>query len=151
MLIFSGSTREFKLYQSVKFTDMTSDGPVKIKQTMNIQILFEKFGTGTCLWVDIGDNSSLLVFGNNSCPGQVDINSINPNIVTEPRLKYTYKNPDTLIISFNHIYNQVGSYNVRMRASNLVSSTSHEMVVVVLPYVCKNPNVTIKGRQNLQH
>ena len=132
------------------FTDMTSDGPVKINQSMNFQILFEKIGTGTCLWVDLGDNSSLLVFGNNSCPGQIDVDSINPNIVTEPRLKYTYKHPDTQIISFTHVYNQVGSYDVRMRASNLVSSTSHEMAVVVLSYVCKNPNVTIKGRQNLQ-
>ena len=128
---------------------MTTNGPVKINQTMNFEIIFEKFGTGTCLWVDLGDNSSLLAFGNNSCPGQIDVDSINPNIVTEPRLKYTYKHPDTQIISFNHVYNQVGSYDVRMRASNLVSSKSYELTAVVLSYVCKNPNVTIKGNQVL--
>ena len=139
---------KLNLYQSIVFTDMTTDGPVKINKTMNFAIIFEKFGTGTCLWIDLGDNSSLLVFGNNSCPRQIDVDSINPNIETQSRLNYTFKHPDTRRINFNHIYAQVGSYNVRMMASNLVSSKSYELTAVVLSYVCKNPNVTVKGNQN---
>ena len=131
------------------FTDMTSNEPVKVSQFMTFTILLEKFGTQTCLWFDLGDNGSLLVFGNQSCPWQVNIDSINPNIVAEPNLKYTFKHPGTEKIVIHHLYPRVGSYMVRMHASNPVSTATHEAVVVVLSFVCKRPNVTMKGTDTL--
>ncbi len=131
------------------FTDMTNNGPVKLNQTMTFTISLERFGNGTCLWVDMGDNSSLLVFGDDSCPGGIDVDLINPNIIAEPKLKYTFKHSDTQRIIIDHVYPRVGSYHVRMNASNPVSKANHEMVAVVLLLVCKNPNVTIKGRNVL--
>ena len=113
---------------------------------MTFTILLGSFGTGTCMWVDLGDNSSLLVFGHQSCPGEVDVDSINPKIVAEPRLKYTFKHPDTERITISHVYQRVGFYNVKMNASNILSTAAYEMVAVVLPYICKNPNITIKGK-----
>ena len=58
---------------------------------------------------------------------------------------YTYKPPDTQYITISHVYTRVASYNIRMNASNAISTVNHEMLGVVLPYVCKNPNVTIEG------
>ena len=114
---------------------------------MNFQISLTKLGTDTCLWVDLGDNSSLLVFGpgNQSCPGQIDVDSINPDITADPKMTYTYKSSDTKSISINHIYPSIGIYNVRLNASNIVSSATYEMVAVVLEFFCSNPNVTIQG------
>ena len=124
---------------------MTSNGPVKVNETMRFEIDLGKLGTGTCMWVDLGDNSPLHVFGNQSCPGQINVDSINPNIVAVPRMMYTYKPPDTQYITISHVYARVASYNIRMNASNAISTVNHEMLGVVLPYVCKNPNVTIEG------
>ena len=88
---------------------MTSNGPVKVNETMRFEIDLGKLGTGTCMWVDLGDNSPLHVFGNQSCPGQINVDSINPNIVAVPRMMYTYKPPDTQYITISHVYARVAS------------------------------------------
>ena len=48
-------------------------------------------------------------------------------------------------IIIHHRYPELGSYVVKMNASNEVSMVTHETVAVVLGYICKNPNVTITG------
>ena len=128
------------------FVDMGSNGPIKLNQTMTFTISLTKFGTQTCMWVDLGDNSSLLVYGDASCLAGINVDSINPNIVAEPKLKHIYAHSDIQMITINHAYPRDGTYNVRMNGSNFLSKATHEMVAVVLPFVCKNPNVTIKGR-----
>lgn len=133
------------------FIDMTNDGPVKPNQTMTFSISLTKFGTRTCMWVDLGDNSSLLVFGDATCPAGIDVDSINPNIVENPQLEHIQAYPDTQMITINHVYPQDGYYNVRMNASNVVSEKIREMVAVVLPFDCKKPNVTIRGRNIFLH
>ncbi|XP_028408505.1 sperm receptor for egg jelly-like [Dendronephthya gigantea] len=139
--------REFKLYESVKLKDLSNNGPGKMNQTIRFTIEFEKLGTQTCLWVDMGDNSPLRVFGSsNSCPDSLDVDSINPHIAVEPRTLFTSLYAVyTQSIVIDHIYSQVGDYDVRLYASNAVSSVSRETVAAVLPFVCKYPNVTIKG------
>jgi hypothetical protein len=97
------------------------------------------------MWVDLGDNGSLLVFGDSSCPAKIDVDSINPNIVEDPKLEHIQANPDTQTITIDHVYAHDGSFTVRMNASNVVSEKAHEMVAVVLPFTCRNPNVTIRG------
>ena len=134
-----------ELKESVILNSMTSDGPVKPNQTTTLTISLEKLGTRTCLWIDLGDNSSLLVFGDDICPGIIDVSKINPNIVDEPRLTFSTRSPDTQEIIITHLYPDEGSYNVRMNASNEVSMVTQDMFVVVLPFVCHNPNVTITG------
>ena len=138
-------TGTIELKESVIFTSMTGDGPVKPNQTTTITISLEKLGRDTCMWIDLGDNSSLLVFGDSSCAQKFDVSQINPNIVREPRSKFSEKPSDTREIVITHAYPQVGSYDVRMNASNEVSMVTRDMVVVVLPFVCHNPNVTIIG------
>jgi hypothetical protein len=103
------------------------------------------------MWVDLGDNSSLLVFGDATCPAGIDVDSINPNIVENPQLEHIQAYTDTQMITINHFYPQDGYYNVRMNASNVVSEKIHEMVAVVLPFDCKKPNVTIRGRNIFLH
>jgi hypothetical protein len=98
------------------------------------------------MWVDIGDNSALLVYGDVSCTAGIDVDSINPNIVEDPKLEHIQANPDTQTITIDHVYAHDGSFTVRMNASNVVSEKAHEMVAVVLPYTCRKPNVTIRGR-----
>ena len=125
---------------------MTSNGPVKLNETISFTITLEKLGTQTCIWVDLGDNSNLLVFGDDSCPGRIDVSQVNPNIVSEPRLKFSFKSSDTQEIVINHVYPGVGFYDVRMNASNDVSMVTQEMVAVVRLFVCRNPNVTVAGK-----
>ena len=131
------------------FIDMTNNGPVNLNQTMTFSISLTKFGTQTCMWVDLGDNSSLLVYGDASCPAKINVDLINPNIEAQPKLKHIYAHSDTQMVTINHVYPEVGSYKVRMNASNVVSGAVDEMVGVVLSFICKNPNVTIKGRNRM--
>lgn len=133
------------LRESVIFKSMLNDGPLKENRTMTFKISLEKFGTDTCLTLDMGDYSSLLVFGVPSCPLNTDVSSINPKIVMEPRLIFSEKDATTQQIVIHHRYAQLGTYVVKMNASNEVSMVTHETVAVVLGYTCENPNVTITG------
>ncbi len=133
------------LEESVILTSLTSNSPVKLNETTTHTISLEKLGTQTCLWVDLGDNSPLLVFGDDSCPGRIDVDQINPNILVEPRLKFSHRSSDTQEIVINHVYHHLGSYDVRMYASNEVSMVTELLVAVVVPLECRNPNVTILG------
>ena len=123
-----------ELQEKATLITMSSNGPVKPNQTTTFTISLEKLGGETCMWVDMGDASPLLVFGATSCEGKF----------SAPQT-YSYRSSTTQEIVINHIYPAVGSYEVRMNASNGVSRFSHNMVAVVLPYVCHNPNVTIAG------
>jgi hypothetical protein len=134
------------LKESVILTSLTSNGPVKLNETVTFTISLQKLGTQTCLWFDLDDNSALHVFGDDTCPGRIDVDEINPNILAEPRLKYTHKYSDTQEILINHVYPRVGSYDVRMYASNDVSMVTGQLVAVVVPLECRNPNVTILGK-----
>ena len=134
------------LKQSFLFTSISNDGPVKINKTITLTILFDKFAPETCLWVDLGDNSSLLVFGDNSCAVKFNVSQINPNIVAEPLQKFYPKSSSTQQIVIEHNYPQVGSFLVRMNASNDVSIVTDETVAVILALECENPNITIKGK-----
>ncbi|XP_028413717.1 uncharacterized protein LOC114536572 [Dendronephthya gigantea] len=134
-----------ELKESFILKSLTSDGPVKENQTITFTISLEKFGTQTCMWVDLGDNSSLLVFGDASCTTKFDVTAINPNILTVPRFKFFPKASGTQEIVVQHVYLNIGSYDVRMNASNEVSMVTKDMIVVVMAYVCHNPNVTITG------
>ena len=133
------------LRESIIFTSFTYDGPLKPNQTMTFTLSFEKFGQGTCVVVDMGDNSSLLVFGDDSCEGKIDVSQINPNIVEEPRLTFSTRSPETSVITIEHQFPGVGSYPVKMSAKNLLANVTESLVAVVIPFVCKYPNVTITG------
>ena len=133
------------LKESVIFNSLTSNAPLKLNQTTTFIISLQKLGTQTCLWLDLGDNSSLVVFGHESCPSTIDVDKINPNIIIDPRLTFTHKYSETKEIVIDHVYSRVGSYDVRMYASNDVSMASKQLVVEVLALECRNPNVTILG------
>ena len=138
-----------ELKESVILNSLTSNGPVKENHTNTFTISLQKLGTQTCLWVDLGDNSPLLVFGDASCPDKIDVSQINPNIVSDPPLTFSHRSSNAREVVIGHVYPAAGSYDVRMNASNDVSMVTRRMVAVVLPYVCRNPNVTIKGRCSL--
>ena len=135
-----------ELQESVILNSITSNGPVKENQTITFTISLVKLGSQTCMWIDLGDNSSLLVFGDASCATQVDVTQINPKIVSEPRMKFFPKSASTQQIVISHVYLRPGSYDVRLNASNEVSMITQDLVAVVLPYVCHQPNVTITGK-----
>ena len=133
------------LKESVILNSLTSNSPMKLNRSMTFVISLQKLGTQTCLWLDLGDNSSLVVFGYHSCPSTINVDQINPNIVIEPRLKFTHKYPDSQEIVIDHVYPRVGSYDVRLYASNDVSMVTEQLVVEVLALECRNPNVSILG------
>ncbi len=139
------ATETIDLKESIIFTSFTSDGPLKPNQTMTFTISFEKFGQGTCVVVDMGDNSSLLVFGDATCETKFDVSQINPNIVEELRLTFSERSPETSAITIEHEFPGVGDYPVKMSAENLLANVTESLVAVVIPFVCKYPNVTITG------
>ena len=139
------ATTTIDLRESIIFTSLTYDGPLKPNQTMTFTISFEKFGQGTCVVVDRGDNSSLLVFGDASCETKFNALEINPKIVEDPPLRFSERRPDTTVITIEHLYPGVGVYPVKMRAANLLANVTESLVAVVIPFVCKYPNVTVKG------
>lgn len=141
----ANATRTIELLESILFTSMTNNGPVKTNQTMTITISLEKFGSNSCMVVDMDDNSSLLVFGEASCAQTVDVSRINLNIIAEPRLTFAKKDASTRQIVIHHRYLQLGTYVVKMKALNYISKVEEETVAVVLDYGCENPNVTITG------
>ena len=137
----------FVLKETLIITSLTSNAPVKLNKTMTFTISFERIGTGSCLWVDLGDNSSLLIFGATHCATKFDVSQINTNIVSQPHVKFSFRSPDTQKIEIDHLYSGVGSYNVRVNASNEISVATESMVAVVLALECYNPNVTITGME----
>ncbi|XP_028412301.1 uncharacterized protein LOC114535123 [Dendronephthya gigantea] len=139
------TNRSIVLKESVILNSLTNDGPVKLNKTMTFTISLQKLGWDTCMWVDLGDNSSLLVYGDASCETKIDVSQINPNIVEEPRLKFFPKNSNTQQIVITHVYPRFGSYDIRLNASNDVSMATESLVAVVLALECRNPNVTISG------
>ena len=134
------------LKESTLFTSISNDGPVKINNTIRLTILFDKFAPETCMWIDVGDNSSLLVFGEVSCATKFSVAQINPNIAAEPLQEFYPKTPDTRQIVIEHGYPEVGLFRVRMNASNDVSMVTDETVAVILALECENPNITINGK-----
>ena len=132
---------------SLIFTSLTYNGPLKPNRSMTFNLLFEKFGQGTCVVIDMGDNSSLLVFGETSCETKIDASQINPNIVDDPPLTFSERNSETSIITIEHEYLAgVGSYPVKMSAVNLLVNITESLIAVVIPFVCKYPNVTVTGK-----
>lgn len=139
------------LKESLIFTSLTYDGPLKPNRSMTFTLSFDKFGQGTCVVVDMGDNSSLLVFGETSCETKVDASQINPNIVDDPPLTFTERNSETSVITIEHEYLAgEGAYAVKMSAANLLVNVTESLVAVVIPFVCKYPNVTITGNIIIQ-
>ncbi|XP_028399315.1 uncharacterized protein LOC114522765 [Dendronephthya gigantea] len=133
------------LKQSMIFTSLSNDGPVKLNKTITLTILFEKFAPETCMWIDVGDNSSLLVYGDASCQTKFVVADINPNIAATPLLKFFPRSPNTQEVIVEHIYPNIGSFRVRVSASNNISAVAEETVAVILALECKNPNITITG------
>ena len=133
------------LKQSVLLTDISNDGPLKLNQTITLTISFVKFAPETCMWVDLGDNSSLRVYGDASCASKFLVADINPNIVQETPQFYQ-KDSSTSIIVIEHKYPREGSFFVKINASNAVSVMVEETVVVILALECHNPNITITGK-----
>ena len=131
------------LKESLIFTSLTYDGPLKPNRSMTFTLSFEKFGQGTCVVVDMGDNSSIRMFGEASCKTNVDTSQI---IVDDPPLTFSERNPNTSVITIEHEYLAgVGAYTVKMSAANLLVNVTESLVAVVIPFVCKYPNVTITG------
>ena len=134
------------LKESLIFANLTYNGPLKPNRSMTFNLLFEKFGQGTCVVIDMGDNSSLLVFGETSCKTNINASQINPNIVDDPPLKFPEKNSETSITIEHKYLAGVGSYAVKMSAVNLLINVTESLIAVVIPFVCKYPNVTVTGK-----
>ena len=133
------------LKESIILESFTGNGPIKVNTTMTFTILFEKPGTESCTWVDLGDNSSIVVVGRESCASKFDVSNINPNILIEPKVRFISQSSGTNKITINHVYSQTSSYDVRMSASNDISMIKEQTTAVVVPLECHKPNVTISG------
>lgn len=121
-----------KTEKSVLGLTLADDGrPVKVNRITTFRLGFSRFGTRTCVKMDMGDKKGLFVFGGSHCqsPG------------------YTYKSAADDITSIFHLYNYstVDKFWVTVNATNTVSRLSLEFKSVTVALYCLYPNATMLG------
>ena len=129
------------LDRSFSLTTVNVRSPVVRNRTEKIRIELGSIGAHTCMAVDFGDNSSLLLYGEHAAC-EKEYNSISSHVIFSPR------NESTTRIDIEHVFKDVGTYQFKIKGSNYVSWGSFKKEVTVQVEPCQYPNVTITGNAN---
>ena len=125
--------------KSFNLTSVTIDSPVVVNRTEKLTIKLADIGKTTCIAVDFGDNSPLLLYGNYDACHELYNHTSRSDVVFSPR------NLSTTSIGVDHVFETVGTYQVKVDGRNYVSWDSFQQEVVVAEKECEYPNVTITG------
>lgn len=122
-----------KIENSVLGITIADDSPVKVNRTTTFLLGLTKFGTRTCIKMDMGDEEGLFVFGGSHCQ------SLAPG--------YTYKSTAADVTSVTHFYkySTINEFWTIINASNTVSRTSRVFKSVTVALSCFYPNATMLG------
>lgn len=122
-----------KTEKSVLGLSLSDDSPVKVNLTTTFRFRFSRFGTRTCVKVDMGDGKGLFVFGGFHCQ------SLAPG--------YTYKSAADNITSIIHFYkySTIDEFWVIVNATNTVSRLDLDFKSVTVALSCFYPNATMLG------
>ena len=112
---------------------ITDNSPVKINSTTDFELSFLKYGTRTCITMDMGDGLGFFVFGRSHCRSNF------------PGYEYQHSNESVLIITHRYIYKTVDDFRVKVVANNTVSREEKEFKSVTLKLACYYPNASIVG------
>lgn len=123
-----------KTERSVMDLEITDNSPVKINSTTIFELSFLKYGTRTCITMDMGDGHGFVVIGGSHCqtnfPGHKYIN---------------HSSESELSITHRYIYKTVDDFRVKVVANNTVSREEKELKSVTLKLGCYYPNASIVG------
>ncbi|XP_022779645.1 uncharacterized protein LOC111321123 [Stylophora pistillata] len=128
--LVSSVTRMFvlKTEKSIMGLTIDDDSPVKINRTTSFQLGFSKFGTKTCINMDMGDNKGFFVFGGSYCPG-------NTGDIDENSNSYVHR----------YNYSSIDEFWVKIVANNTVSNQTLEYKSVIVELSCFYPNASLSG------
>ena len=133
--LVSSVTKMFLLRteKSVMALAVDDDSPVKVNRTTTFQLGFSKFGTRTCVKMDMGDNSGLFVFGGSHCQANA------------PSYEFYSKNDDITSIVHSYKYSTIDEFWVTINATNTVSRQTLKFKSVTVALSCFYPNATMLG------
>ena len=132
--LVSSITMPFRLKTEKSVLGFTIDDggrPVKVNSTTIFTLGFTRFGTRTCVKMDMGDGQGLFVFGGSHCQ------SIAPNFI--------YKADNTTQIIQSYTYSTIDEFLVTVNANNTVSRITREYKSVTVALSCFFPNATLLG------
>lgn len=134
--LVSNITVHFRLKTERSVLGLTIDDggrPVKVNRTTTFTLGFTRFGTRTCVKMDMGDGQGSFVFGGSHC------RSIAPNSI------YKAKDEDITTIIEGYKYSTIDEFWVTVNATNTVSRLTHEYKSVTVALSCFYPNATLLG------
>ncbi|XP_046579125.1 polycystic kidney disease protein 1-like 2 [Haliotis rubra] len=111
---------------------LTSNAPVRFNKPITFLLTVISPGTDTCFMFDFNDGSVML-YGVASCPSRPEYKGI----------KFKENSGSSLMVS--NVYQFAGTYNVTVNSSNEVSWDVVSLPVIVLEYLCIEPQVQILG------
>lgn len=114
-----------KTEKSVMSLTIEDDSPVKVNKTTTFKVGFTKFGTRTCVKMDMGDTKGFFVFGGSHCAST------------------GYKNITS--ITWAYMYTTIDEFLVSVNATNTVSRQTAEFKSVTVAKSCFYPNATMLG------
>ena len=123
-----------KTEKSVMGLTIKDNSPVKVNLTTIFELSFLKYGTRTCITMDMGDEHGFIVIGGSHCQTHFSGH------------KYIqHSNERALSITQNYTYKTVDDFWVKLVANNTVSRQEKEFKSVTLKLECYYPNASIMG------
>lgn len=140
VIVFNLVSRVTKVFpvkteRSVMDLAITDNSPVKINSTTDFELSFLKYGTRTCITMDMGDGHGFIVVGGSHC--QSNFPGYEYQHSKESALSITHRTPYT--------YKTVDDFRVKVVANNTVSRKEKEFKSVTLKLGCYYPNASIVG------
>ena len=110
---------------------LVSNSPQKVKQPIKFHLSAAQLGTDSCFSVDFGDGKHSLS-GHPGCKARNSTANFTVISAVES-------------VKFEHVYSQIGEYNVSLNASNEVSFIQVSTVVEVEYAPCASPDIEIEN------
>jgi len=133
--LVSSITRSLRLKTEKSVLELTIDDggrPVKVNETTTFKLGFTRFGTRTCVKMDMGDGKGFFVFGGSHCQ------SIPPD-------SYQSKADNITQIILRYTYSTIDKFWVTVNATNIVSRLTEKHQSVTVALSCFYPNATLLG------
>ena len=129
--------------RSFNLTRVSMISPIIMNKTETLTIALGDIGTHTCIAVDFGDSSPLLLYGEYQACDEEFNHSSRSDMVFSPR------DLSTTSIQIDYVFETAGTYQVKIDGRNYISWDSFEQQVVVVSLPCEYPNVTITGNVHI--
>lgn len=132
--LVSSITKSFRLKTEKSVQGLTIDDggrPVKVNRTTTFTLGFTRFGTRTCVKMDMGDGQGLFFFGS--------------HCQSKPPNKYESKADNTTKIIQRYNYSTIDEFWVTVNATNTVSHLTGKYKSVTVALSCFYPKATLLG------